>query len=67
MGRGANRPDRLKRSIGAPGLLYADLVGTDQSPHTPRWLVWAGPTFCFVFSLFFGFFLFFSAFSFYVF
>jgi hypothetical protein len=35
------------------GVMYADLLGTDQASHTPRWMVWAGPTFCFAFSLFF--------------
>jgi hypothetical protein len=42
-------------------VLYADLVGTDQAPHTPGG--WFGPAQHFV-SLFPYFFVFFSAFSF---
>jgi hypothetical protein len=47
---------RVKHPPRIWGVLYADLVGTDQAPHTPRRMVWAGPVFPFTFSLFFRFF-----------
>jgi hypothetical protein len=40
-------------SIYCRGVLYADLVGTDQAPHTPQAGCWAGPTFSLLIFCFF--------------
>jgi hypothetical protein len=47
-------------------VLYADLVGTDQAPHTPQAGGLGQPNITFFF-IFFGFSFSFPAFSFYVF